>query len=56
MPLGLFTCGKTTELPLYLPATEADMLQPERRTSQQSLAVAYFYALQGGCCLSLITC
>lgn len=22
----LFTCGKTTELPLYLPTTEADLL------------------------------
>lgn len=43
----LFTCGEAAELPLYLQVTEADLLQPERRTSQQSLAVAYFYAPQG---------
>lgn len=44
---GTFTCGKATELLLYLPATAAHLRQPARRTSQQSLAVAYFYALQG---------
>lgn len=43
----LFTCGKATKVPLYLPVTEAHLHQPARRTSQQSLAVAYFYALQG---------
>lgn len=44
---GPFTCGKAIELLLYLPATEAHLRQPARRTSQQTLAVAYFYAPQG---------
>lgn len=43
----LFTCSKATKVPLYLPVTEAHLCQPARRTSQQSLAVAYFYAPQG---------
>uniref|UniRef100_A0A8B9IRM8 Solute carrier family 5 member 9 n=1 Tax=Amazona collaria TaxID=241587 RepID=A0A8B9IRM8_9PSIT len=42
-----FTCGKAPELPLYLSVTEAHLRQLARRTSQQSLAVAYFYASQG---------
>lgn len=42
-----FTCGKATELSLYLPVTEAHLHQPARRTSRPSLAVAYFYAPQG---------
>lgn len=50
MPLHFpedFTCGKATKVPLYLPVTGAHLHQPARRTSQQNLAVAYFYAPQG---------
>lgn len=43
----LFTCGKATKVPLYLAVTEAHLHQPARRTSQQSFAVACFYAPQG---------